>query len=154
MISPFVGPGPFGPEQILFGRDNEIEELHNRLIADRIIILYSPSGAGKTSLLQAKNGLLQSFKERFHLLPILRISGGAHHSPVKGILEQLSASGYGKCSDGDTLETYFERFLYSEGNVFKRVLMVIDQFEEIFLSEISAKEREEFFIDLGNVLSR
>ncbi|EEH91755.1 AAA family ATPase [Citrobacter portucalensis] len=154
MISPFVGPGPFGPEQILFGRDNEIEELHNRLIADRIIILYSPSGAGKTSLLQAKNGLLQRFKERFHLLPILRISGGAHHSPVKGVLEQLSASGYGKCSDGDTLETYFERFLYSEGNVFKRVLMVIDQFEEIFLSEISAKEREEFFIDLGNVLSR
>lgn len=153
MISPYVGPGPFGPEQMLFGRDNEIEELHNRLIADRIIVLYSPSGAGKTSLLQAKNGLLQRFKERFHLLPILRISGGVHHSPVKGILEQLSASGYGECSDGDSLETYFERLL-NGGDGIKRVLMVIDQFEEVFLSEIAERDREAFFTDLGNVLSR
>ncbi len=51
--NPFVGPRPFDKGEALFGRERESEELLDRLIAQRIMVLHSPSGAGKTSLIQA-----------------------------------------------------------------------------------------------------
>jgi WD40 repeat protein len=52
-VNPYVGPGPFVRGQDLYGRDREKLELLDLLIAERIVLLYSPSGAGKTSLVQA-----------------------------------------------------------------------------------------------------
>jgi hypothetical protein len=51
--SPYVGPQAFSRGQRLYGRDRELRQLLNLLIAERIVLLYSPSGAGKTSLIQA-----------------------------------------------------------------------------------------------------
>ena len=51
--NPYVGPRAFEAGETLYGRDREIHELLNLLIAERIVLLYSPSGAGKTSLLRA-----------------------------------------------------------------------------------------------------
>jgi hypothetical protein len=50
---PYVGPRPFQPGEALFGRDREIAELGDRLAARRVVLLHAPSGAGKTSLIQA-----------------------------------------------------------------------------------------------------
>ena len=58
--NPYVGPRPFTQTDPLFGRDVEKVELLNLLIAERIVLLYSPSGAGKTSLIQA--GLVPELK--------------------------------------------------------------------------------------------
>jgi len=38
----------------LYGREKEALALFNLLMAERIVLLYSPSGTGKTSLIQAK----------------------------------------------------------------------------------------------------
>ena len=54
--NPFVGPRPFELGERLYGREREISELCFRLNAERIVLLHSPSGAGKSSLVQA--GLL------------------------------------------------------------------------------------------------
>ena len=71
--NPFVGPRPFLPGEPLFGRDREIFELRNLLVAERIVVLYSPSGAGKTSLVQA--GLIPKMQESdFHVLPVIRVN--------------------------------------------------------------------------------
>src|SRR5215216_7146946 len=71
--NPFVGPRPFLPGEPLFGRDREIRALRNRLVAERIVMLYSPSGAGKTSLVQA--GLVPAMEQaRFDVLPIVRVN--------------------------------------------------------------------------------
>jgi WD40 repeat protein len=53
--NPYVGPRPFEPSDADYfrGRNKEIRDLINLLIAERLVLLYSPSGAGKTSLLQA-----------------------------------------------------------------------------------------------------
>ena len=59
--NPYVGPRPFQTGETLYGRDREILELLDLLIAERIVLLYSPSGAGKTSLIQA--GLLPKLEE-------------------------------------------------------------------------------------------
>ena len=46
---PYVGPRPFKlAEKFFYGRDAEIRELRDLLVARHIVLLYSPSGAGKT----------------------------------------------------------------------------------------------------------
>ena len=47
--NPYVGPRAFQYGETLYGRDREVVELLDLVIAERIVLLYSPSGAGKTS---------------------------------------------------------------------------------------------------------
>jgi WD40 repeat protein len=71
--SPYVGPRAFERGERLFGRDREIARLVDLVIAERIVLLYSPSGAGKTSLLRA--GLVPELeKEGFRVLPEIRVT--------------------------------------------------------------------------------
>jgi hypothetical protein len=71
--NPYVGPRAFVRGEQLYGRDSEVRRLNNLLIAERIVLLHSPSGAGKTSLLQsALIPYLES--EGFHVLPTMRVS--------------------------------------------------------------------------------
>ncbi|MCC6433034.1 MAG: hypothetical protein IT354_19160, partial [Gemmatimonadaceae bacterium] len=51
--NPYVGPRAFRPGEKLFGRDREADELLDLLLTERVVLLHAPSGAGKTSLLQA-----------------------------------------------------------------------------------------------------
>jgi hypothetical protein len=53
VLNPYVGPRPFQRGETLYGRNHELMNLLNLIIAERIVMFYSPSGAGKTSLLQA-----------------------------------------------------------------------------------------------------
>ena len=51
--NPFVGPRAFRKGELFFGREAEKEGLLNKLLPGGVTLLYSPSGAGKTSLIQA-----------------------------------------------------------------------------------------------------
>src|SRR5688572_23712328 len=71
--NPYVGPRAFTYNERLWGRDREIAELVDLLIAERIVLLFSPSGAGKSSLLEA--GLRKALeKEHFTVLPSMRVA--------------------------------------------------------------------------------
>jgi len=71
--NPYVGPRAFRYGETLYGRDREVMGLLGLLIAERIVLLYSPSGAGKTSLIQA--ALTPALeKEDFQVLPVMRVS--------------------------------------------------------------------------------
>ena len=72
--NPYVGPRSLVEQDGLYGRDRDLTALLDVLIAQRIVLMYSPSGAGKTSLLQA--GLLPKLRdeEGFHVRPIVRVS--------------------------------------------------------------------------------
>ncbi len=73
LSSPYVGPRSFGAGERLYGRDREAQELCDLLISERIVLLHSPSGAGKTSLVQAR--LIPMLAEReFTVLPVMRVS--------------------------------------------------------------------------------
>ena len=83
LSNPYPGPRPFPrpekrdgeePEKpVFFGRDRERQDLYDLLIAERIVVLYSPSGAGKTSLVQA--ALIPDMEARgFEVLPVMRCS--------------------------------------------------------------------------------
>jgi WD40 repeat protein len=71
--NPYPGPRSFQRGERLYGRERETAALLDLLIAERILLLYSPSGAGKTSLLQA--GLAPALEaEGFRVLPPMRVN--------------------------------------------------------------------------------
>lgn len=70
--NPYVGPRALRVGEPIFGRDSIAQNLVDLLIAERIVLLYSPSGAGKTSLIQA--GLIPPLeKDGFVVTPPLRV---------------------------------------------------------------------------------
>ena len=59
--NPYIGPRAFQLGERIHGREHEANQLMNLIIAERIVLLHSPSGAGKSSLVQA--GLFPRLKE-------------------------------------------------------------------------------------------
>lgn len=71
--NPYIGPRSFQTGEKLYGRDHEVNELTGLLVAERIVLLHSPSGAGKTSLLQA--ALIPTLQTQgFTIIPIMRVN--------------------------------------------------------------------------------
>ncbi len=71
--NPYVGPRSFELNEKMYGRDRERRQLTDRLIAERIVLLHSPSGAGKTSLVRA--GLIPQLQEEgFFVHPVIRVN--------------------------------------------------------------------------------
>src|SRR6186997_3178284 len=70
--NPFVGPRPLEPGEPIYGRMRETGELYFRLNAERIVLLHSPSGAGKSSLVQA--GLLPRLERSFDVWGPTRVN--------------------------------------------------------------------------------
>ncbi len=61
-----------GQSERIFGRNREITELRHLLISERLVLLHSPSGAGKTSLLNA--GIIPEFAATFAVCPPTRVN--------------------------------------------------------------------------------
>ncbi|MCA1647389.1 MAG: hypothetical protein LC797_18660 [Chloroflexi bacterium] len=80
--APYVGPRSFTRDDEregveLYGRGRDLTHLVDLLISKRIVLLHSPSGAGKTSLIQAK--LITTLTaEEFQVLPVVRVGPEPH----------------------------------------------------------------------------
>lgn len=162
LAAPYVGPRAFRPGEKLYGRDREAAGLMDVLISERIVLLHSPSGAGKTSLIQAL------------LAPRLAKSGFAVYGPArvgsalgeegtaaganryvlsamvgmeKGRPEPLSAERLA----GMTLAQYLDfRSAYDAG---ADPVLLFDQFEEILTLDANDVEaKTEFFRQVGAAL--
>lgn len=77
--NPYIGPRAFRRGETIYGREREATKLAALLIAERIVLLHSPSGAGKTSLIQAalvpQLGKPESQGgENFRVLPLMRVN--------------------------------------------------------------------------------
>ena len=75
-LQPYVGPRPFEAkdQDLFFGREREANELKSLIIAHGIVLVYAQSGAGKTSLVNARLiPLLTSRK--LAVFPVARVRG-------------------------------------------------------------------------------
>ena len=159
--NPYVGPRPIETGERLFGRARELTELQYLLSAERIVLLHSPSGAGKSSLIQA--GLIPRLRERFdvwrptrvgHPLPA-GVSGNRYVLSAMQGFEQGIPEGMRRGASelaGMRLAEYVEgrprRPSAPEG-----VLIIFDQFEEVLTAEpLALAARREFFAQLGELL--
>jgi hypothetical protein len=160
--TPYVGPRPYRIGEKLFGRDRERLELLDLLIAERIVLLYSPSGAGKTSLVQA--ALVPALRnEAFTVPAVARVT----FDKAKGVTEpvanryvfavllsleeaqskerQLSLAALARM----TLPGYLEQ----RWTVSETLVLILDQFEEaLTIDPTDAAAKKELFSQLGAAL--
>jgi hypothetical protein len=88
--NPYVGVRPFPPDRRIYGRDQELLVLTNRLLSDRLILMFSPSGAGKTSMIMARGGLRDRMRaEGFRLLEPIRVGLTADVAARTGVNRYL-----------------------------------------------------------------
>ncbi|MGD8584340.1 MAG: C25 family cysteine peptidase [Chloroflexota bacterium] len=74
--NPYVGPRSFtrAEGKRFYGRDKEARELLSLVVSQRLVLFYAPTGAGKSSLINAR--LVPDLESRgFFVLPVARVSG-------------------------------------------------------------------------------
>lgn len=170
--NPFVGPVALDVGQTLYGRRRETEELSDLLVSKRIVVLFSPSGAGKTSLIRA--GLMPKLKDVYGLdaLPIVRLG---HRDPACDsdgsinryrlatllALEKLRDEGVRRAARdvrAYTLQQYFDECLPAATGRDPRgqphyPLLIFDQLEELFTADpLDVNQKQEFLDELGSLL--
>src|SRR6185503_7669472 len=131
---PYIGLNSFqeANSRIFFGRDALVDKLVEHLGAHRLIALVGPSGGGKSSLASAglvgrlRRGALPG-SETWHILPPM--VPGAH--PKAALASRLEAV------TGDA-----------------PVVLIVDQFEELFTMCESAEERAAFVAELLSLATR
>ncbi len=75
--NPYVGPRTFTEAEgrYFFGREREARDLAARIVSERLLLFYAQSGAGKSSLLNARVIPRLRDEEGFQVLPAGRVSG-------------------------------------------------------------------------------
>lgn len=79
--NPYVGPNTFAYDQrrLYFGREREARDLLALVISNRVVLFFSQSGAGKSSLINTR--LAPGLRDRgFEVMPVGRVRG----SPPQG----------------------------------------------------------------------
>src|SRR5262249_34170786 len=159
-----VGPRAFETGERLYGRDFEVLRLFDLLTSERIVLFYSPSGAGKTSLIQA--ALVPTLKAAgFDVLPIMRVnrdpSGTDAVHPVASnryvrsclhyLGETLAADAGASGAEADReLASYLEGRPKPDDGPDLEVL-IFDQFEEILTVDPTDRDaKSEFFAQVGD----
>jgi formylglycine-generating enzyme required for sulfatase activity len=158
---PYPGLRPFEAEEwsILFGRERMIDEVIDRLAANRLVLIHGASGAGKSSLVRA--GVLPKLARQHRragepwqtctMRPaggplwnlgkeLARLEGMAEDAERVGqIVGQFSRRGATLSAVAASLKGLGER----------RLCLLVDQFEELFRFEKeTSREEAELFVDL------
>lgn len=166
--NPYIGPRPFErTEQVIFfGREWETEELVALIVAHPAVLFYAQSGAGKSSLLNARVLHALEDAEGCELLPVARVRGdlppGVQPGHIKNIYifnTLLSWSDQVETSPAElvdcSLAEFLQRFPHqsdADGYPALRILF-FDQFEEIFTFYPERwPEREQFFRQVDQAL--
>jgi len=178
--NPYIGPRAFERNETdyFFGRDEEIEILAGQVMVRRASLLFAQSGAGKSSLLRA--GLLPNLTRRetvgrgrrkrtyqkMTVLPILTVGRGIpdqikpeienfySFSALLSLLPQADPNQLAGMSLSAGLAHHFaaEEAALAALNA-EAILLIIDQFEEIFTHHPDqGAQREAFFNQLNQAL--
>ena len=169
--NPYVGPRAFKTGEKLYGRNREEREILDLLIAERIVLLHSPSGAGKSSLVQA--GLIpQLIENGFLVYPVVRVNQEPPPDLVKGEkfnryifsvllsleevlpeerrtpVEKLIALNLEDC-----LTEYLPKIQSPDEPNGDSIVLIFDQFEEVLTVDGTDREvKLDFFSQLGKAL--
>ena len=163
--NPYPGPRSFQQGERLYGRERETAELLDLLIAERIVLLYSPSGAGKTSLVQAAL-LPELTSEGFRVLPIMRpglipAAPGANAanryvlSLLLSLEKDLPKERQTRLAElaGVSLRDYLDHLPEPATVGWHGDVLIFDQFEEVLTTDPADQAgKAEFFEQIGKAL--
>jgi len=164
----YPGLQPFTTSQkhLFFGRDADIQRLAERVVSEKLTVLYSKSGYGKSSLINA--GLIPALEnEPDDKWKIIKIRFGSYFdenqpSPLKttfAFTKDLTETQYSfyldkLCPDDDIIKnSLWYRFKKMQDNhgLDTKYCIVFDQFEELFSYPVN--QVKEFQQELARLLN-
>ena len=168
-LIPYVGPRPFERTEAdrarFFGRDRETQEIVSLIVSQPLVLVYAQSGAGKTSLFNAR--VAPTLEEKgFEVLPLTRVRGaipeGVEPQDIANLyvfsaLLNLEPKADPRALADKSLAAFLEerpRTTKAEGKPAPRAI-IFDQFEEIFTlySERWYEQQETFFHQVAEALA-
>lgn len=155
--NPWLGLESYQENQIIYGRNEEIADLSQRVLNDVDTVLYGKSGIGKTSIVNA--GVLPIARQHGYVPVVIRLD----HSNKTPYVRQISAAIArvveikevvpAKNPAQPLLWEVLHCNEFHSGGRRSRVLLIFDQFEEIFTLQSDLSAASAFFAELGDVLN-
>ncbi len=143
MVNPYPGLRPFSTRdsQLFFGRSRETNEVVKTLLKNRFAVITGEPGSGKTSLLNA--GVIPSLMYHgewilFMSKPGLRPLHDLYHEVLK---KQGRESVQAESAISLETEIFMQAFKDMHKEYQANILIVVDQFEEIFTQKGYANEQ-------------
>jgi WD40 repeat protein len=164
--NPYVGPRPYerGDRHNFYGRDREARELRALIVAEREVLFYAQSGAGKTSLLNAR--VIPALEEKgFYVLPVVRV--GSELPPevepqavdnifvFSALLSLTGEDANPQTLLPHTLRSFLEESYPEPEDEFEiqPLVLIFDQFEELFTAHRDRwQETRGFFLQVREAL--
>ncbi len=168
--NPYVGPRPYERQDRanFYGRNREARDLLALILAERVVLFYAQSGAGKTSLLNAQ--VIPALEEEgFDVLPMVRVGSAVPpgvdpqavdnvfvFSALMGLAEGVSL---GKIGADELANHTLASFLLQmfpeqeDGLAEQPPILFFDQFEELFTTHRNRwQDARAFFEQLRDAL--
>ena len=155
--NPWLGLESYKENQIIYGRNEEIEDLSQRVLNDFDTIVYGKSGIGKTSIINA--GVLPIVRKNGFVPIVLRLDHSNKKKYISQIKEaigkdvEIIETASAKNVDKELLWEFFHRHKFLVDGERVKLMLVFDQFEEMFTLQQTAIIRNEFFKEFADVLN-
>jgi len=157
----YPGSGPFEDTDLdrllFFGRDREKEDLLQKIMAKRLVVLFGRSGLGKTSLVNA--GVNPLLREK-GFVPLKVRFNHPGIDPLQAVLEGIKKSvnheqypvDY-EPGEEQTLWQFFKTAnFWSPQNTLLTPVLILDQFEEFFTFH-STQSMNRFILQLADLVN-
>jgi len=176
-LNPYVGARPFtrslDDRRRFYGRDDETDEIVSLILSHRLVLIYGPSGAGKTSIFEAQ--VAPTLEQHgFDVLP--RARAGIASDEKSKFTTTYDASSklinfymlnvFQSLAPEVSLDLVYDKSLFEFLNIHfpfdhngngKPQVLVIDQLEELFTyypGDTWREQQKKFFEQIANVLEK
>jgi WD40 repeat protein len=154
--NPYPGPYSFRKEDaaFFFGREREARHLTALAISQQLVLFYAQSGAGKTSLVNAR--VIPDLETRgFHVFPPARAGADLPPGiePQNVFVYNTLKAVWGKQRPGSRFRDFFDEVSAREIAQGSPRVLVLDQFEELVTKYPEhSQHRTDFFVQLREAL--
>ena len=130
----------FEDADLFFGREFEVQRMVGEILTSRLLVLFSPSGSGKTSLINA--GVRPALEQLGHATAYVRFDKPPVPAVLDAVAKRLNAP-LGESTED--LHAWFRNY-YDHSEAKPTVVIFLDQFEEFFIIYRDQPEVREKFI--------